>query len=212
MMGLVCAHLMVTLFLSASGWLCVVGMRVSTAGDVQAVNGTDVRLRCSFHTSAPVRLSSLTVSWSFRPFSPGPEETVSDDVFTKPFSQQVLYYHGKPVPNHEGRFKGKVEWAGDAGGRDASIVLRKVSFQFNGTFSCQVWNTPDVHGNVGQVRLRVVSTASFSEIVILSVAIGGSILMILLMFIIITSVRHCHTNKNPQHNCTTQPQKELMMW
>ncbi|XP_056613038.1 myelin protein zero-like protein 2 isoform X1 [Triplophysa dalaica] len=199
MMGLVCAHLMVTLFLSSSGWLCVVGMRVSTAGDVQAVNGTDCRLRCTFMTSAPVRLSSLTVSWSFRPFSPGPEET-------------VLYYHGKPVPNHEGRFKGKVEWAGDAGGRDASIVLRKVSFQFNGTFSCQVWNTPDVHGNVGQVRLRVVSTASFSEIVILSVAIGGSILMILLMFIIITSVRHCHTNKNPQENCTTQPQKERMMW
>ncbi|XP_056613039.1 myelin protein zero-like protein 2 isoform X2 [Triplophysa dalaica] len=138
MMGLVCAHLMVTLFLSSSGWLCVVGMRVSTAGDVQAVNGTDCRLRCTFMTSAPVRLSSLTVSWSFRPFSPGPEET-------------VLYYHGKPVPNHEGRFKGKVEWAGDAGGRDASIVLRKVSFQFNGTFSCQVWNTPDVHGNVGQL-------------------------------------------------------------
>lgn len=83
--------------------------------------------------------------------------------FSLALAQQVLYYHEKPVPNHEGRFKRKVEWAGDAHGRDASIVLRKVSFQFNGTFSCQVWNPPDVHGNVGQVRLRVVSTGEHAR-------------------------------------------------
>lgn len=71
---------------------------------------------------------------------------------------QVFYYHEKPFPPVEGRFRKKVEWAGDVSGRDGSVVLRKVPFSFNGTFSCQVKNPPDVHGNVGEVRLRVVTT------------------------------------------------------
>lgn len=70
----------------------------------------------------------------------------------------MFYYHEKPFSPNEGRFRKKVDWAGDVSGRDASIVLRKVPFSFNGTFSCQVKNPPDVHGNVGEVRLRVVTT------------------------------------------------------
>lgn len=73
-------------------------------------------------------------------------------------SDQVFYYQEKPFPPTEGRFRRKVDWAGDISGRDASVVLRKVPFTFNGTFSCQVKNPPDVHGNVGEVRLQVVST------------------------------------------------------
>ncbi|ROL54684.1 Myelin protein zero-like protein 2 [Anabarilius grahami] len=126
------------------GW-CVAGIRVFTAGEVKAVNGTDVRLKCTFQTSSAIRAASVTVSWSFRPLGPGQEET-------------VFYYQEKPFPPVEGRFRKKVDWAGDVSGRDGSIVLRKVPFSFNGTFSCQVKNPPDVHGNVGEVRLRVVTT------------------------------------------------------
>jgi hypothetical protein len=43
-------------------------------------------------------------------------------------------------------------------GRDATIVVRKVKFTYNGTFSCQVKNPPDVHGNAGEVKLTVVTT------------------------------------------------------
>uniref|UniRef100_A0A8C1JLP3 Ig-like domain-containing protein n=1 Tax=Cyprinus carpio TaxID=7962 RepID=A0A8C1JLP3_CYPCA len=106
-----------------AGWRCVSGIRVFTAGDVTAVNGTDVRLKCTFQSSAAIRASSVAVSWTFRP----------------------------PFAPSEGRFKKKVEWAGDISGRDASVVLRRVPFSFNGTFSCQVKNPPDVHGNVGVV-------------------------------------------------------------
>lgn len=43
-------------------------------------------------------------------------------------------------------------------GRDASIIIRQVKFTFNGTYICQVKNPPDVHGTVGEIRLRVVTT------------------------------------------------------
>lgn len=59
-----------------AGWWCVCGIRVFTAGEVKAVNGTDVRLKCTFQSSAAIRASSVTVSWSFRPLGPGHVETV----------------------------------------------------------------------------------------------------------------------------------------
>lgn len=76
-------------------------------------------------------------------------------------------------------------------GRDASIVVREVKFTYNGTFSCQVKNPPDVHGNMGEVKLTVVTTASFSEIVILAVAIGGAIMLMVILLVIIMSIRRC---------------------
>ncbi|XP_050985651.1 myelin protein zero-like protein 2 [Labeo rohita] len=193
------AHLM--LLLAASGWWCVSGIRVFTAGDVKAVNGTDVRLKCTFQSSNAVQVSSVTVSWSFKPLGGGQQET-------------VFYYQEKPFPPTEGRFRRKVDWAGDISGRDASVVLRKVPFTFNGTFSCQVKNPPDVHGNVGEVRLQVVSTASLSELVILCVAIGGAVLLILLLVMIVVSVRRCRRRRNPQPNHTIlrQEQKDLTGW
>ncbi|RXN02442.1 myelin zero 2 [Labeo rohita] len=184
------------LLLAASGWWCVSGIRVFTAGDVKAVNGTDVRLKCTFQSSNAVQVSSVTVSWSFKPLGGGQQETE------------------KPFPPTEGRFRRKVDWAGDISGRDASVVLRKVPFTFNGTFSCQVKNPPDVHGNVGEVRLQVVSTASLSELVILCVAIGGAVLLILLLVMIVVSVRRCRRRRNPQPNHTIlrQEQKDLTGW
>lgn len=43
-------------------------------------------------------------------------------------------------------------------GRDASIIIQQVKFTYNGTYICQVKNLPDVHGAVGEIRLRVVTT------------------------------------------------------
>lgn len=73
-------------------------------------------------------------------------------------SLKVFYFHEKPFPPSEGRFHMKVAFVGDVSASDASILVRDVTFSFNGTFSCQVKNPPDVHGNVGEVQLRVVAS------------------------------------------------------
>lgn len=61
----------------AVGVLQVSGMRIYTPGDVEAVNGTDVRLKCTFQSSSPINPSAIIISWTFRPLKPGREESVS---------------------------------------------------------------------------------------------------------------------------------------
>lgn len=70
---------------------------------------------------------------------------------------QVFYYHESPYPPSEGRFKDHVEWSGDVSKKDVSITLNQVPPTFNGTYTCQVRNRPDVHGSNGEIVLRVVN-------------------------------------------------------
>ncbi|KAK5868459.1 hypothetical protein PBY51_009472 [Eleginops maclovinus] len=164
--------------LAASGVLQVSGIHIYTSGDVEAVNGTDVRLKCTFQSSTSINPNLVVISWSFRPLKPGREES-------------VFHYQQKPYPPLEGIFRKRVAWAGDVMGRDASIILQQVKFTYNGTYICQVKNPPDVHGTVGEIRLRVVTTASFSELLLLALAIGGGIAAVVIILIIILSCRRC---------------------
>lgn len=69
-----------------AGVLRVSGMSVYTPGDVEAVNGTDVRLKCTFQSFASINPNSVVISWSFRPLNPGREESVSVGSDPKPRS------------------------------------------------------------------------------------------------------------------------------
>lgn len=63
--------------------LQVGGIRIYTSGDVEAVNGTDVRLKCTFQSSSPINPSTIIISWSFRPLKPGREESVRENTCLK---------------------------------------------------------------------------------------------------------------------------------
>nr|XP_046244519.1 myelin protein zero-like protein 2 isoform X2 [Scatophagus argus] len=176
--------------------LRVSGMHIYTAGDVEAVNGTDVRLKCTFHSSSPINPSNIMISWSFRSLKQGREES-------------VFYYHQRPYPPPEGLFRKRVAWAGDVMGRDASIILQQVKFTYNGTYICQVKNPPDVHGMAGEIRLRVVTTASFSELLLLALAIGGGVAAVVFLLIIIVSCRRCKKRRQRQREGNEEaPRKE----
>lgn len=60
------------------------------------------------------------------------------------------------------KFIGHVTWSGNIPKNDASITLHDVQFRFNGTYSCQVRNPPDVHGFAGEVNLQVVQSGEAS--------------------------------------------------
>uniref|UniRef100_A0A669AZY6 Myelin protein zero like 2 n=1 Tax=Oreochromis niloticus TaxID=8128 RepID=A0A669AZY6_ORENI len=122
--------------------LQVSGMRIYTSEEVEAVNGTDVRLRCTFESSSPIKPDDVVITWTFRPLKGGPR-------------QSVFYYQRKPFPPQEGLFRKRISWAGDIMGSDASIIIREVKFTYNGTYICQVKNPPDVHGPDGEIKLRV---------------------------------------------------------
>ncbi|KAL3042474.1 hypothetical protein OYC64_020411 [Pagothenia borchgrevinki] len=122
----------------------VSGMHVYT--EVEALNGTDVKLRCIFSSRYPVTF--VSVIWKFKPLHGRPET--------------VMYYKVRPYPPPEGRFRNQVVWSGDVMKKDASITLLQVSQTFSGTYTCTVRNPPDVHGRDGEVVLRVANkTTSF---------------------------------------------------
>ncbi|XP_073697140.1 myelin protein zero-like protein 2 [Garra rufa] len=154
----------------------VEGMEMLTPSELEAANGTDVRLKCTFKSTHPLSEETVSVSWSFRPLGKTAEES-------------FFLYHGRAYPPDAGTFKGHAVWSGDVMKGDASITLQNVQFIFNGTYSCQVRNPPDFQGFAGEISLRVVQKVSFSEIAILAIAVGGSIGIVLLILIIYIVVR-----------------------
>ncbi|KAK6322268.1 myelin protein zero-like protein 2 [Coregonus clupeaformis] len=176
------------------GVLRVGGMEVFTSNEVEAVNGTEVRLKCTFKSKHPVSHSSVAVSWNFRPLGQGAEES-------------VFYYQETAYPPTEGRFKGHATWSGDILRQDASISLHEVPFTFNGTYTCQVRNLPDVHGINGEVTLRVVQKVSISEIGILAAAIGGTIAIVLVLLGLFMVFKYCNRNRHANTDMELQGRK-----
>ncbi|XP_038610001.1 myelin protein zero-like protein 2 [Tachyglossus aculeatus] len=179
-------------------WLAAVGpagaVEVYTSGALEAVNGTDVRLKCTFSSFLPVG-SGLTVTWNFRPESGGPEEF-------------VFYYHEQPYAPARGHFKGRVVWDGNINRNDVSIIVWHMQFDDNGTFTCQVKNPPDVDGLIGEIQLRVVQTVRFSEMYLLALAIGCACALMVILVIAVVLVQHFRKTRHQAHVVETESKEE----
>ncbi|KAF0030736.1 hypothetical protein F2P81_017467 [Scophthalmus maximus] len=114
------------------------------------------------------------------------------------FLQTVFHFQQRAYPPLDGIFRKRVVWAGDIMGQDASIIIRQVKFTYNGTYICQVKNPPDVHGTVGEIKLRVVTTASFSDLIRLVLAVAGGITGVVVLLIIFVSCRRCRKRRQRQ--------------
>ncbi|XP_072469191.1 myelin protein zero-like protein 2 isoform X3 [Notamacropus eugenii] len=133
----------------------IAAVEVYTSRVVEAVNGTDVRLKCTFSSFSP-----------------------------------VFYFHEQPYPPTAGHFKNRVAWDGNVNRNDVSIIIWKLQFNDNGTFTCQVKNPPDVDGVIGEIRLSVVQTARFSEVYFLALAIGSACALMVLIVIVVVLFQH----------------------
>ncbi|KAM4651648.1 myelin protein zero-like protein 2 [Discoglossus pictus] len=157
-------------------------MKVYTTKNLEAVNGTDTRLKCKFTSDSSLG-DDVTVSWYFRPLSGGSDES-------------VFYYHRSALPPTSGRFLGRAVWDGSISRSDGSIIIRNVQEKDNGTYLCQVKNPPDVHGEMGEIQLRVVIKVTFSEIHILALVIGVGSLVIILLVLAVVLLRYYRMKKN----------------
>ncbi|NXI59499.1 MPZL2 protein, partial [Chloroceryle aenea] len=151
-------------------------VEVYTSKEVHAVNGTNLRLKCTFSSSSPIS-QDLTVTWNFQP------EDLSSH-------EPVFCYLKEPYELPTGRFKERVTWDGNIEHNDVSIVIWHLQPTDNGTFTCQVKNPPDVYGTIGEVRLRVVQKVPFSEIHFLAVAIGSACVLMVIVVMVVIICRH----------------------
>nr|XP_020649782.1 myelin protein zero-like protein 2 isoform X1 [Pogona vitticeps] len=174
----------------------VTAIEIYTPGSLEALNGTDVRLKCTFHSHIPVG-RQLTVSWNFQ------SQTKSRTDF-------VLYYHEEIYPPLKGHFMGRVTWDGNVFKNDASIMIWNVNPSDNGTFQCQVKNPPDVDGVAGEIQLSVVMKVSFSEIHILALTIGIACAVMIVIVVVIVIFRHRRRVRQDKKLEVKLPEKEKL--
>ncbi|XP_043996233.1 myelin protein zero-like protein 2b [Gambusia affinis] len=152
------------------------GIEIFTTSEVEAVNGTSVKLKCTFSSTQPVSLQTVTITWDFQSIA-------------SKRTERIFYYQEVAYPCNTGLFKGHVKWSGDIMRKDASITLNDVCPKFNGTYICQVANPPDIHGSTGETILRVINKETLSEISVLAAVVGGSCAVILVFLGIFIAVK-----------------------
>lgn len=60
-----------------------------------------------------------------------------------------------PYVDNKGPFKDRLEFVGNPGRRDGSILIKNLDLNDNGTFTCDAKNPPDIVGRPSNVRLLV---------------------------------------------------------
>lgn len=69
---------------------------------------------------------------------------------------QIFHYTGGvPYVDNKGPFRDRLEFVGNPGRRDGSILIKNLDFMDNGTFTCDAKNPPDIVGRPSSVRLLV---------------------------------------------------------
>ncbi|XP_030059802.1 myelin protein zero-like protein 1 isoform X2 [Microcaecilia unicolor] len=121
----------------------VKAIEVYTPKELIVENGTQAKLPCTFKTSEVVS-SSTAVTWIFKPEGGGRSFT-------------FFYYTSGRHFMDVAPFKDRVSWAGDLNKKDASIYIKNMQFQDNGTYFCDLKNPPDIDATVtGEIQLKVV--------------------------------------------------------
>ncbi|XP_010768692.1 myelin protein P0 isoform X1 [Notothenia coriiceps] len=144
---------------------------IYTGWERHALLGSDIRLSCSFFSW---RLTSddVTFSWTYRP--DGSRDSIS-----------IFHYtSGQAYVDNKGPFRDRVEFVGNPGKRDGSILIKNLDYNDNGTFTCDAKNPPDIVGRPSSVRLLVFETVPIQAGVITG-AIIGVVLGLLVLIVVI---------------------------
>ncbi|XP_075998179.1 sodium channel regulatory subunit beta-2-like isoform X1 [Genypterus blacodes] len=171
----------VLLLLSLSGCSC---MDVIVPRDVNALNGTTVKIPCTFTSCYKIDFTKFAMNWTYK-------ETLNDT------EEMFMTYYSKRgmVPLRPDRFGERVVFAGNLDKNDLSITLSDVQPEDKGFYYCYVRNPPDRINGIGEIQLHVVTELAPPRDSTIAVAIGASVggalaLLILSMVVVKCLRRH----------------------
>ncbi|XP_069750712.1 myelin protein zero-like protein 3 isoform X3 [Narcine bancroftii] len=156
----------------------VASIEVSLASETKGFIGEDIELSCKFRSSSPIT-QRLTVDWSFRPVNGGAKHG-------------ILYYHSAAFPAFQGPLKDRVLWNGEVRNGNASIIVKNLTQNDNGTFSCVVQNPPDVSSFVPTTKLTVTKRVlpfRLSVVVMLMLLVVVPTLLVVIVLLVWTGKR-----------------------
>ncbi|CDQ94793.1 unnamed protein product [Oncorhynchus mykiss] len=146
---------------------------IYTGWERHALVGSDIRLSCSFF-SWRWTSDDVTFSWSYR------ADGARDSIFV------FHYTGGSPYVDNKGPFRDRLEFVGNPGRRDGSILLKNLDYGDNGTFTCDAKNPPDIVGRASSVRLLPLFVLIFPiQAGVITGAIIGAVLGLLVLVVVI---------------------------
>ncbi|XP_028320585.1 sodium channel regulatory subunit beta-2 [Gouania willdenowi] len=170
---------MVMLMLSGSCY----SMDVIVPSYINALNGTTVKIPCTFTSCYKIDESEFVMNWTYQVT----EDT--EDLFMKFIRKKGL------VPQRSERFSERVTFVGNLAKNDLSITLSEVRSEDEGIYNCYVKNPPDRIQGHGIIKLNIVNELPPPRDSTIAVAIGASVggalaLLILSMVVVKCLRRH----------------------
>ncbi|XP_042199783.1 sodium channel subunit beta-2 isoform X2 [Callorhinchus milii] len=169
------------LVLLSSAWvnLCF-SMEVTVPATIIRLNGTSVKLSCTFNSCYKVDNKQFTLNWTYQECSNCTEELFA-------------LYRRKIIILKTEQFWDRVEWSGNPNKNDASVTIHELQLSDEGYYNCHVLNPPDRHKGLGTIYLSVVTEEppkrDSTVAVIVGSSIGGSIAALSLTLVAVKCVR-----------------------
>ncbi|KAJ8403723.1 hypothetical protein AAFF_G00345910 [Aldrovandia affinis] len=170
--------------------ICIMGspassMDVLVTHKLNALNGTLVKLSCTFTSCYKMVPSKFAMNWTY-------QETVNDT------GEMFMIYKQRMTPQRTVRFGDRVVFAGNLGKNDVSVTLSDVQISDEGLYNCYVRNPPDRQQGHGIIELTVVTELPSPRDSTIAVAIGASVGGILALLILSMVVVKCIRRKQKQ--------------
>ncbi|XP_068601563.1 sodium channel subunit beta-2-like [Brachionichthys hirsutus] len=160
------------------------GMDVAVSGSINALNGTTVRIPCTFTSCYKMNAARFDMNWTY-------QESLNDT------EETFMTYSNKKgmTPLRSERFGERVMFAGNLDKNDLSFSLSDVQLEDEGVYHCYVRNPPDRIQGHGRIQLNVVTELPPPRDSTIAVAIGASVggalaLLILSMVVVKCLRRH----------------------
>uniref|UniRef100_A0A674INN5 Sodium voltage-gated channel beta subunit 2 n=1 Tax=Terrapene triunguis TaxID=2587831 RepID=A0A674INN5_9SAUR len=141
---------------------CGLGMEITAQTTVSALNGSSVRLPCTFNSCYKVENKLFSLNWTYQEC-----ENCSEELFLQ-FRMKIVHWRLD-------RFGNRVEFTGNPSKNDVSFTLHQVQLEDKGTYNCYVMNPPDRHRGHARIFLKVITEVPPERDSTVAVIVGASV-------------------------------------
>uniref|UniRef100_A0A3P8TR05 Sodium channel, voltage-gated, type II, beta n=1 Tax=Amphiprion percula TaxID=161767 RepID=A0A3P8TR05_AMPPE len=163
-------------------------MDVLVANNINALNGTTVKITCTFTSCYKMDATKFVMNWTYQ------------ESFNDTEEMFMAYYRKKGmVALRSDRFGERVMFAGNLDKNDLSITLSDVQLEDEGIYNCYVRNPPDRIQGHGIIQLHVVTELppprDSTIAVAIGASVGGALALLILSMVVVKCLQKGHWKK-----------------
>ncbi|CAM4551251.1 unnamed protein product [Leuciscus chuanchicus] len=163
----------------------VTSMDVLVQQQINALNGTDVKIPCTFTSCYKLDPKQFAMNWTY-------QETLNST------EEMFMTYKTRITPLKPSRFGERAIFSGNLEKNDLSITILDVQLTDDGIYNCYVRNPPDRIQGHGTIQFNVLTELPPPRDSTIAVAIGasvGGILALLILSMVVVKCIRRHKNQ-----------------